>query len=119
MQPTFYVWARWDAEAKVWYTAEASIRGLCSEAATLEKLRRRLKQIIPDFLEDEMPPSAILRVIAESDDELIALGPRSAKGAGLKGSDAGRGSKISVGKNIRSRHLANKILEDAGIGKKF
>ena len=28
MQPTFYVWAKWDDEAKVWYTAETSIRGL-------------------------------------------------------------------------------------------
>ena len=119
MQPVFYVWARWDDEAKVWYTAEASIKGLCSEAETLEKLRRRLRQLIPDFLEEEMPPSAVLRVIAESDDELIALGSRSAKGARLKGNDTGRGSKISVPKNIRSRHLANKILEDAGIGKKF
>ena len=49
MQPTFYVWAKWDDEAGVWYTAETSIRGLVTEADTLEKLRERLMLIIPDF----------------------------------------------------------------------
>ena len=42
MQPTFYVWAKWDDEAEVWYTAETSIRGLVTEADTLEELRERL-----------------------------------------------------------------------------
>ena len=70
MQPTFEVWAKWDDEAQVWYTAETNIRGLVIEAETLEKLRERLMLIIPDFLEDEMPSHATLRIIAERDDEL-------------------------------------------------
>jgi hypothetical protein len=71
MQPTFYVWAKWDPEAGVWYTAETSIPGLVTEAESFERLRERLMLIIPDFLEDQMPPRAMLRIIAEMDDELF------------------------------------------------
>ena len=60
-------------EADVWYTAETSIRGLCTEADTLEALRERLLLIIPDFLEDQMPPHAVLHIIAEREDELIPI----------------------------------------------
>ena len=73
MQPTFYVWAKWDDEAGVWYTAETSIRGLNSSGDTLEELRERLLLIIPDFLEDQMPPHAVLHIIAERDDELTPI----------------------------------------------
>ncbi len=73
MQPTFYVWAKWDEEAGVWYTAETSIRGLVTEAETLEKLRERLLLIIPDFLEDQMPAQAVLRLIADREDELTPI----------------------------------------------
>jgi hypothetical protein len=73
MQPTFYVWAKWDDEAGVWYTAETSIRGLVTEAETLEKLRERLMLVIPDFLEDQMPEHAVLHIIAERDDDLTPL----------------------------------------------
>ncbi len=71
MQPTFYVWAKWDDEAQAWYTAETSIRGLVTEAETLERLRERLLLIIPDFLEDQMPERAILHLIAERDDCML------------------------------------------------
>jgi len=70
MLPTFYVWAKWDDEAQVWYTAETSIRGLNSSGETLEELRTRLVQLIPEFLEDQMPPRATLHILAERDDEL-------------------------------------------------
>jgi len=73
MQPTFYVWAKWDDEAQVWYTAETSIRGLVTEADTLEKLRERLMLVIPDFREDQMPPHAVLHIIAERDDDLTPV----------------------------------------------
>jgi hypothetical protein len=73
MRPTFYVWAKWDDEANVWYTAETSIRGLNSSGATFEELRERLLLIIPDFLEKDMPPRAVLHIIAERDDELIPI----------------------------------------------
>jgi hypothetical protein len=73
MQPTFYVWAKWDPEAGVWYTAETSIRGINTEAETLEKLRERLMLIIPDFLEDQMPPNAVLHILAEREDEFASI----------------------------------------------
>lgn len=73
MGPTFYIWAKWDAEACVWYTAETSIRGLNSSGDTLEELRARLMLIIPDFLEDEMPEHAVLRITAEREDEFIPI----------------------------------------------
>ena len=73
MQPTFYVWAKWDEEAGVWYTAETSIRGLNSSGETLEELRERLMLVIPDLLEDQMPERALLRIIAEREDELTPI----------------------------------------------
>ena len=73
MNPTFYVWAKWDAEAGVWYTAETSIRGINSSGETLEELRERLMLLIPDFLEDQMPQGALLHIIAEREDELTPI----------------------------------------------
>ncbi len=73
MQPTFYVWAKWDSEGGVWYTAETSIRGLNSSGETLEELRERLLLLIPDFLEDQMPQHAFLRIIADREDELTPI----------------------------------------------
>ena len=73
MPPTFHVWAKWDDDAGVWYTAETSIRGLNSSGETLEELRERLLLLIPDFLEDQMPPRATLHIIAERDDELTPV----------------------------------------------
>jgi hypothetical protein len=73
MQPTFYVWAKWDDEAGVWYTAETSITGLNSSGDTLEELRERLMLVIPDLLEDQLPQGAVLHIIAERQDELTPL----------------------------------------------
>jgi hypothetical protein len=68
MSARIYVWAKWDAEADVWYTAETSIPGLSTSGDTLEELRERLLLIIPDFLEDQMPPNATLHIRAERED---------------------------------------------------
>jgi hypothetical protein len=73
MQPTFHVWAKWDPEGGVWYTAETSIRGLNSSGETLDQLRERLLLLIPDFLEDQMPENAILHIIADREDELSPI----------------------------------------------
>ena len=73
MHTTFYVWAKWDDEAGVWYTSETSIPGLHTSGDTLEELRQRLLLIIPDFLEDQMPAMASLRIFAESDDEFAQV----------------------------------------------
>ncbi len=68
MSAKFYVWAKWDPEADVWYTAETSIPGLNTSGDTLEELRKRLLLIIPDFLEDQMPANATLHIIADRED---------------------------------------------------
>ncbi len=73
MQPTFYVWAKWDPEGGVWYTAETSIRGLNSSGETLDELRERLLLLIPDSLEDQMPENAILHIIADREDEFSPI----------------------------------------------
>jgi hypothetical protein len=73
MQPTFYVWAKWDPEAEVWYTAETSISGLNSSGDSLEELRERLLLAIPDLLEDQMPEGAVLHIIADREDELTPI----------------------------------------------
>ena len=73
MHTTFYVWAKWDDEAGVWYTSETSIPGLSTSGDTLEELRQRLMLVIPDFLEDEMPPRAHLRIFAEREDEMFQI----------------------------------------------
>jgi molybdopterin converting factor small subunit len=43
--------ALWDDEAKVWWTSASGDLGIATEADTVEALRERLKQIVPDFLE--------------------------------------------------------------------
>jgi hypothetical protein len=73
MQPTFRVWAKRDDEAQAWYTAKSTVAGLKTSGSTLEELRERLLLLVPDFLEDEMPPRAILRLTAECKDEPTAV----------------------------------------------
>jgi predicted RNase H-like HicB family nuclease len=60
--------AAWDDEAKVWYVEESDIPGLATESETLEGLRQRIRDIIPDLLEDQTDrPEAIeLDIIAHT-----------------------------------------------------
>ena len=44
--------AAWDDEAKVWYVEDSDIRGLATEAATFDELRRKVPALIQDLLED-------------------------------------------------------------------
>ena len=44
--------AAWDDEAKVWYVRKSDIPGLATEADTLEALQQRVRDIIPDLLDD-------------------------------------------------------------------
>jgi len=70
MARTFYVWAKWDPEAEVWYTSETSVDGLATEADSLERLRDRLLTMIPDLLDNVIPPESRLHIIAETDDSI-------------------------------------------------
>jgi predicted RNase H-like HicB family nuclease len=55
-----FVRAAWDDEASVWYVEESDIPGLATESETLDGLRQRVRDIVPDLLEGEIDvPEAI------------------------------------------------------------
>lgn len=60
--------AAWDDEAGVWYVEESDIPGLATESETLEGLRQRIRDIIPDLLEDaeDRPDEIEVDIIAHT-----------------------------------------------------
>ena len=68
------VHADWDPEASVWVATTTDLKGLVTEAATIEALRSKLPGIILDLLEEygisDLPPS--IEIIARASDRLIA-----------------------------------------------
>lgn len=63
-----FVRAAWDDEAQVWYVEESDIAGLATEAATLEGLRQRIREIIPDLLHgvEDVPVQIEIDLIAHA-----------------------------------------------------
>lgn len=68
------VHADWDPEARVWVATTQDIRGLVTEADTIEKLRAKLPGMILDLLEEsgisDLPAS--IEIIARASDRLTA-----------------------------------------------
>ena len=68
------VHADWDPEASVWVATTTDLKGLVTEAATIEALRAGLPGIILDLLEEygisDLPPS--IEIVARASDRLIA-----------------------------------------------
>ena len=64
--------AAWDEEAKVWYVEDSDVPGLATEAATLEGLKQRVREIIPDLLEGEtgVPDELDIEFIAYSHEKV-------------------------------------------------
>jgi predicted RNase H-like HicB family nuclease len=66
--------ADWDPEAGVWLATTRDIRGLVTEAASIEALRAKLPGMILDLLDEtgvsDLPPS--IEIIARASDPLIA-----------------------------------------------
>jgi predicted RNase H-like HicB family nuclease len=66
--------ADWDPEANVWVATTQDLRGLVTEAETLEALRAKLPGIIHDLLEEsgttDLPAS--IEIIARASDRLTA-----------------------------------------------
>jgi predicted RNase H-like HicB family nuclease len=66
--------ADWDAEAGVWVATTPDIRGLVTEADTIEALRAKLPGIVIDLLEEagisDLP--ATIEIIARASDRLVA-----------------------------------------------
>lgn len=66
--------ADWDPEAAVWVATTTDLRGLVTEAKSVEALREKLPAIILDLLEEYgvSDPPASIEIIARASDKLIA-----------------------------------------------
>jgi predicted RNase H-like HicB family nuclease len=66
------VHADWDADASVWVATTQDLRGLVTEADTIEALRAKLPGMIVDLLEEygvtDFPPS--IEIVARASDRL-------------------------------------------------
>ncbi len=66
--------ADWDPDAAVWVATTNDLRGLVTEADTMEALRAKLPGMILDLLEEygvsDLPAS--IEIIARASDRLIA-----------------------------------------------
>jgi predicted RNase H-like HicB family nuclease len=66
--------ADWDAEAGVWVATTSDLRGLVTEAETIEALRAKLPGMIHDLLEEygisDLPAS--IEIVARASDTLTA-----------------------------------------------
>jgi predicted RNase H-like HicB family nuclease len=66
--------ADWDPEAEVWVATTNDVRGLVTEADSIEILRAKLPGIILDLLEEQgvsdLPAS--IEIVARASDRLIA-----------------------------------------------
>jgi hypothetical protein len=68
------VHADWDPEAAVWVATTGDLRGLVTEADSIEALRAKLPGMVLDLLEDkgvaDLPAS--IEIVAHASDPLIA-----------------------------------------------
>ena len=68
------VHADWDPDAAVWVATTEDIRGLVTEADTIEALRAKLPGMIIDLLEEhgitDFPAS--IEIVAHASDRLVA-----------------------------------------------
>jgi len=65
--------ADWDPEAGVWVATTQDVRGLVTEAESIEALRAKLPGMIIDLLEEnglsDLPPS--IEIVARASDPLV------------------------------------------------
>ena len=68
------VTADWDPEASVWVATSRDLRGLVTEADSVEALRAKLPGMVLDLLEEAgiSDTPATIEVIARASDPLIA-----------------------------------------------
>jgi predicted RNase H-like HicB family nuclease len=68
------VHADWDSEAGLWVATTSDVRGLVTEAETIEALRAKLPGMILDLLEEssvaDLPAS--IEIVAHASDPLVA-----------------------------------------------
>ena len=68
------VHADWDPEAGVWVATTRDLRGLVTEAESVEALRAKLPGMVRDLLEEYgiSDPPASIEIVARSSDSLTA-----------------------------------------------
>ena len=68
------VHADWDPDANVWVATTRDLRGLVTEADTIEALRAKLPGMILDLLEEYgiSDPPASIEIVARASDTLTA-----------------------------------------------
>jgi predicted RNase H-like HicB family nuclease len=68
------VTADWDPEASVWVATSRDLRGLVTEAESIEALRAKLSGMVLDLLEEAgiTDAPATIELIARASDPLIA-----------------------------------------------
>ncbi len=66
--------ADWDPEAAVWVAKTNDLKGLVTEADTMEALRTKLPGMILDLLDEYgvSDPPASIEIVARASDRLIA-----------------------------------------------
>ncbi|MFZ1922347.1 MAG: DUF1902 domain-containing protein [Xanthobacteraceae bacterium] len=66
--------ADWDPEAAVWVATTNDLKGLVTEADTMEALRTKLPGMILDLLDEYgvSDPPASIEIVARASDRLIA-----------------------------------------------
>ena len=74
MARSIVVTADWDPEAAVWVATSRDLRGLVTEAESVEALRAKLPGMVLDLLDEAgiSDPPATIEIIARSSDRLIA-----------------------------------------------
>ena len=74
MARSIVIHADWDPKAAVWVATSSDLRGLVTEAETIEALRAKLPGMILDLLEEygdsDLPAS--IEIIARASDRLVA-----------------------------------------------
>jgi predicted RNase H-like HicB family nuclease len=74
MSRPIVIHADWDPDAAVWVATTRDLRGLVTEAESIEALRAKLPGMILDFLEEngisDLPAS--VEIIARVSDRLVA-----------------------------------------------
>ncbi len=74
MSRPIVIHADWDSDAAVWVATTQDLRGLVTEAESIEALRAKLPGMILDLLEEsgvsDLPAS--IEIIARASDRLVA-----------------------------------------------
>jgi hypothetical protein len=67
---------RRDEEAGLWYAVAVGDLGIVTEAETLEGLRERLKQLVPDFLDLDCDCPVELAICGDDEPPVVEAPPR-------------------------------------------